>query len=241
MKNHFNRYFLLLSLIYLLIFLGSLFFGITTLGKRVAFATVKSYFLTGIELQKEKKSKLAHSFWDKGAQIYQLADKTLGYYPLIYDGFHYTGNCLHNLGQDKAAIKAYNQALKYHPYSIIDLAARATAAAKTGDYNLAIQSLELCQQIYPFNWKIAYNLADAYKQTNKPKQALPYYLQAWKQTPNNFPIFLQVVNTYAVLGNIEEARRITNQMAAKKLKPEYRQIVTSLQNALAKIKTSKSK
>jgi len=160
-----------------------------------------------------------------------------GYYPKIYEGSHYAGNCFHNIGKDRDALKAYNTALKYNPFSITDLAARATAAIKIADYSLAIQSLELCQRIYPFSWKIAYNLADAYKKTGKTEQALSYYLTAWELKPNKFPIFLQVVNAYAVLGKIEKARQVTDKMAAKKLNPKYRQIIKSLQKALARMKT----
>ena len=233
MDNHYNRTFLFLSFLYLGIFLCSLFFAITTLEKQAAFSRTKVYFMTGMKYKKAKKNTFAHNFWEKGVQTYRLAQKKPGYYPKIYDGFHYAGNCLHSLGENEKAIEAYNQALKYHPYSVVDLAARATCAAASGDYNLAVQSLELCQRIYPFDWKITYNLADAYKKTGKTEQALPYYLMVWKKQPNNFPIFLQVVNTYAVLGNLEEARRVTNQMAKRKLRPKYRKIIKSLQRALA--------
>jgi tetratricopeptide (TPR) repeat protein len=241
MKNHFNRYFLWLSLIPLGLFALSLAFGLTTLKKREAFAAVKSFFLTGTELQRHKKPDLARSYWEKGTLRYRSASRQMGYYPLIYDGFHYAGNCFHQLGKDDDAIQAYNLALKYHPYSIIDLAGRATAATRLGKYELTIQSLALCNRIYPFNWKISYNLADAYKKTGRLEQALPYFLQAWKQRPNNFPIFLQLVNTYAVLGKIPEAREATNLMARRKLQPKYRKIINSLQKAFDSGYPSKNK
>ncbi len=231
MKNYSNRYCLWFALIFLGFFFCSVAFSYTTLKKREAFASVKSYFLTGMELQRHKKMDIARSYWKKGTQQYLLTSQKIGYYPLIYDGFHYAGNCFHQLGKDDDAIQAYNLALKYHPYSIMDLAGRATAATHVGNYELAIQSLKLCNQIYPYNWKITYNLADAYKKSGRNKEALPYFRQAWEQKPNSFPIFLQLVNTYAVLGKIEEARKATNVMAGRKLKPRYRKIIHSLQNA----------
>jgi len=241
MKNNFNRLFLCLSLVFLGFFLCSLVFGFASLKKREAFARVKSYFLTGIELKRHKNSDLARSYWSKGARQYHLASRKLGYYPLIYDGFHYAGNCLHQLGKDDEALQAYDLALKYHPYSIVDLAGKATAATQLGNYELAIQSLTLCNKLYPYNWKIAYNLADAYKKTGRIGQALPYLLQAWKQNPRNFPLFLQLVNAYAVLGKIEEAREVTKLMAGRKLNSKYRKIIHSLQNAFGNKSTVNGK
>ncbi|MCD6390180.1 MAG: tetratricopeptide repeat protein [Desulfobulbaceae bacterium] len=241
MENHYNRLFFLLSLLYLGGFLGCLFFSIAILEKCSTFTAVDYYFLSGKATQKAKRPKRADDLWNRGVRHYHLASQKIGYYPSIYEEFHNAGNCLMNQGRDEDALKAYNQALHYHPYSITDLAAGATAAARLGDYDQVVKLLDLCQRIYPFDWKIAYRLAEAYLKTGKPQQALLYFLLARKQRPKNFPLFLQVVKTYAILGNVEEARRITNQMAVKKLKPEYRKVMTSLQQALAKMKTPKRK
>jgi len=241
MKNHFNQRYLLLSLLFLGMFFGSLLYGIATMKKYSTFIEVEHDYLAGVKLQKMRKDKAAAAFWKRGIQKFLLAVPKKGYYPSIYEGFRNAGNCYHKLGMDKAAIKVYDQALCYHPFSITDLASRAEAALQINDTALAIQSLELCQQIYPFSWKIFYSLADTYIKTSKPRQALPLYLKARQQRPKDFRLFLSVVNAYTISGNIVEASRLTNQMATKKLRSKDRKTIISIQKYLARLKATHGK
>ncbi|OPX19409.1 MAG: hypothetical protein BZ151_09405 [Desulfobacca sp. 4484_104] len=241
MKNHFNQRFLLLSLLFLGMFFCSLSYGIATMKKYRTFTGVEHDYLAGVKLQKQRKDKAAAVFWKRGIRKFLSAAPQKGYYPSIYEGFRYAGNCYHKLGMDKEALKAYDQALRYHPFSITDLASRAEAALQTNNKALAIQSLELCQQIYPFSWKISYSLADTYMKTGQPRRALSLYLKAWKQRPRDFRLFLSVVNTYTILGNIEEASRLTDQMAARKLRSKDRKTIISIQKYLARLKAAHGK
>ena len=241
MKNHFNQRYLLLSLLFLGMFFGSLLYGIATMKKYSTFIEVEHDYLAGVKLQKMQKDKAAAAFWKKGIQKFLLAVPKKGYYPSIYEDFRYAGFCYHKLGMDKTAIKVLDRALRYHPFSITDLASRAEAALQTNDTALAIQSLKLCQQIYPFSWKISSSLANTYMKTGKPRRALPYYLKAWQQKPNNFRLFLSVVNAYTISGNIVEASRLTNQMATGKLRSKDRKTIISIQQYLAKLKATHGK
>jgi len=233
MAHYFNRNYIFLSLLFLGMFLGGLFYSVATLEKYAAFTRIEYDARAGEKLKKLKKNQEAHFFWEKGVREFRLASPKVGYYPSIYEGYRQVGSCFRQLGLDNAALKACNQALSYHPYSITDLALRAGAATQTGDDDLAIKSLELCRHLYPFNWRISFSLADAYRKTGKLEKALPCYLKAWKQRPESFPLFVRLVDTYAIMGNLKEAKRITKQMAAKKLNRKNRRQLAAVKKYLA--------
>ena len=241
MKNSFNKYFLFLSFIYLGIFLGSLYFGAVSLKKAMAFATIRTYSINGEKLLKKGKAAIAKTLWQRGDQLYAQIENLPGYYTQIYKGFHDAGQCLYRLGKHRQAIAAFNQALRVHPYSISDLGRRAAAADKIGDYDLVIESLSLCEQIYPLNWQVAYNLADAYRRTGKLEQAVPYYQQAWKRNPKKIPILLQLVNSHLTLGNLDEASRLIKQVKNRKVKPKERQYLNRAERIIPILRARKAR
>lgn len=241
MKNSFNRYFLFLSFIYLVLFLGSLYFGAASLKKAMAFATIRTYSINGEKLLKKGKAAIAKTLWQRGDQLYEQIENEPGYYTQIYKGFHDAGECLYRLGKYRQAIAAFNQALHLHPYSISDLGRRAAAADKIGDYELVIKSLSLCEQIYPFNWHVAYNLADAYRRTGQLAQAIPYYQQAWKLNKKKIPILLQLVSCHLTLGNLDEADRLIKQVKKRKVKPKERQFLTRAERIIPILRARKAR
>jgi len=241
MKNSFNKYFLFLSSIYLGLFLGSLYFGVVSLKKAMAFATIRTYSINGERLLKKGKTSIAKNLWHKGDKLYDQIENEPGYYTQIYKGFHDAGQCLYRLGKHRQAIAAFNQALRVHPYSISDLGRRAAAADKIGDYDLVIESLSLCEQIYPLNWQVAYNLADAYRRTDKLAKAVPYYQQAWERNPKQIPILLQLVSSHITLGNLDEASRLIKQVENRKIKPKERQYLTRAEKVITILRARKAR
>jgi len=241
MKSSFDKYFLFLSFIYLGIFLGSLYFGTVSLKKAMAFATIRTYSIGGEKLLKKGKAVIAKTLWHRGDKLYEQVKNEPGYYTQIYKGFHDAGQCLYRLGKYQQAIAAFNQALSVHPYSISDLGRRAAAADKIGDYDLVIESLSLCEQIYPLNWQVAYNLADAYRRTDRLAQAVPYYQQAWKRNPKKIPILLQLVNSHLTLGNLDEASRLIKQVKNRKVKPKERQYLNRAERIIPILRARKTR
>jgi tetratricopeptide (TPR) repeat protein len=241
MKNSFNKYFLFLSFIYLVLFLSSLYFGVVSLKKAMAFATIRTYSINGEKLLKKGKAAIAKTLWHRGEQLYEQIENKPGYYTQVYKGFHDAGQCLFRLGKYQQAIAAFNQALRVHPYSISDLGRRAAAADKIGDYDLVIESLSLCEQIYPLNWQVAYNLADAYRKTGKLAQAVPYYEQAWERNPRQIPILLQLLSSHLTLGNLGAADRLIKQVENRKIKPKERQYLTRAEKIITILKAKKAR
>ncbi|MEA2110164.1 MAG: tetratricopeptide repeat protein [Pseudomonadota bacterium] len=241
MKKTLNKYFLFLTCIYLVIFLGSLYFSVVSLKKAMAFATIRTYSINGEKLLKKGKAAIAKTLWHKGDKLYQQIENKPGYYTQGYKGFHDAGQCLYRLGKHQQAIAAFNQALRLHPYSISDLGRRAAAADKIGNYELVIESLSLCEQIYPLNWHVAYNLADAYRRTDKLAQAVPYYQQAWDRNPKKIPILLQLINSHLTLGNLDEAGRLIKQVKNRKIKPKERQYLTRAEKIIPILRARKAR
>jgi len=241
MKNRFNKYFLFLSFLYLGLFLGSLYFGVVSLKKAMAFATIRTYSISGEKLLKKGKGAIAKNLWHKADNLYEQIKNEHGYYTQVYKGFHDAGQCLFRLGKYQQAIAAFNQALRVHPYSISDLGRRAAAADKIGDYEQVIESLSLCEQIYPLNWQVAYNLADAYRRIGKLKQAIPYYQQAWNRNRKKIPILLQLINSHLTLGNFDEADRLIKQVKNRKVKPKERQYLTRAEKILPILRARKAR
>ena len=241
MKNSFNKYFLFLSFLSLGLFLGSLYFGVVSLKKAMAFATIRTYSINGERLLKKGKASIAKNLWHKGDKLYEQIKNEPGYYTQIYKGFHDAGQCLYRLGKHRQAIAAFNQALRVHPYSISDLGRRAAAADKISDYDLVIESLSLCEQIYPLNWQVAYNLADAYRRTDKLAKAVLYYQQAWERNQKQIPILLQLVSSHITLGNLDEAGRLIKQVENRKIKPKERQYLTRAEKVITILRARKAR
>jgi len=241
MNNRYHRFFLLLSLLYLGLFLGSLYFATVSLKKAMAFATIRTYSISGEKLLKKGKGAIAKKLWHKADNLYEQIKNEPGYYTQVYKGFHDAGQCLFRLGKYQQAIAAFNQALQVHPYSISDLGRRAAAADKIGDYNLVIESLRLCEQIYPCNWQVAYNLADAYRRTGKLKQAIPYYQRAWNRNRKKIPILLQLINSHLILGNFDEADQLIKQVKNRKVKPKERQYLTRAEKIIPILRARKAR
>jgi superkiller protein 3 len=192
-------------------------------------------------LLKKGKVSIAKNLWNRGNKLYEQIENEPGYYTQIYKGFHDAGQCLYRLGKYRQAIAAFNQALRLHPYSINGLLRRAAAADKIGDYELVIESLSLCERIYPLNWQVAYNLADAYRRTGKLAQAIPYYQQAWKRNPKQIPILLQLVSSHLTLGNLDEADRLIKQVENRKIKPKERQFLTRAEKIIPILRARKAR
>lgn len=225
------------AFIYAILFIFSMVFFTASLKKEVAFETIQACYQTALKLRKRKKYRAALKLWHKGEMVFQQTNEKAGYYPSIWKGFLTAGSCLRQQGKNLAAIKIFNEGLRYHPLSPNLMMGKASAAKKSAHYEEAIQSLLWCQKLFPQDPKIAFHLAESYHKLKKPQQALSQYLQAWNnlQGKNNIKIFSllpKIITLYLSLNNLEEARKLVNQASTLQLTAHERELLLRVENQL---------
>jgi tetratricopeptide (TPR) repeat protein len=227
-------WFLPLASIYLACVTLYLYNGIGALRKEAAFLAIKAHMMAAQKPGEQIDDKTRLAYYRQGKRIFQRVQNTPGYYPQIDLGLNTAGKCLMLAGDNEAALETFTRALTYNPLSLPNLVGRGSVATELGRYELAIESYRLAEELYPYDWRIAYGLGDCWNRSGRPDQALPYFETAWKRNNQHSFVLLQVAVAHFNTGNRETAARLARKLKRNEIKPEFQPLYDSLLAALKK-------
>ena len=110
--------------------------------------------------------------------------------------------------QPEAALAAFSRALEIRPDDLNALNGYVNIQIKLGYADEAALKLEAILEKQPYNREILYLLVDCYLDGNKPAEAEKAVIRLVEQEPANYPKFLQLVENYIKINDLESAVRI---------------------------------
>ena len=145
---------LVVSGLFLLLFLGMAWFGVGSVMRRLEMTRMNSNFQAAEEALRSGRKKIAARAYRKATVAYQRALLRGGYYPAI-SGEHLTaGNCYWQRRQPRAALQCYEQGLRSEPWSIALLTSLGNCAFRLGEQQKALAALEKSQALYPLKKEV---------------------------------------------------------------------------------------
>jgi len=118
------------------------------------------------------------------------------------------GNRLAKLNQLESSLTSFSRALEIRPFDLHALEGFVNVQVKLGFADDAAHKLESILEKQPYNREILYLLVDCHLDANNPSQAEKALIRLVEQEPANYPKFLQLVEVYVKMNELESAVRI---------------------------------
>ena len=184
-----------------------------------SFAEARSHFVQLAEQYQRKGQKAeALEIWKQIAQLdpnntdvyLKIAESCAqdGNHDEAVKAFNEAGLRLVGQNQLEAALSAFSRALEIRQYDLTALNGFINAQIKLGYAEDAAKRLETILEKNPYSREILYLLVDCYLAANNPSEAEKAVIRLVEQEPANYPKFLQLVEVYIKLGDLDSAMRI---------------------------------
>lgn len=118
------------------------------------------------------------------------------------------GNRLAKLNQLESSLTAFSRSLEIRPFDLHALEGFVNVQVKLGFADDAAHKLESILEKQPYNREILFLLVDCHLDANNPSQAEKALIRLVEQEPANYPKFLQLVEVYVKMNDLESAVRI---------------------------------
>lgn len=110
--------------------------------------------------------------------------------------------------QYEPAITAFNRGLDIRPNDLIGLKGIVKSQINLGYTDEAAKTLEKVLESEPFNREVIFLLIDCYLDTDNPQEAERIVIQLVEREPANFTKFLEVVQKYLKINDLDSAARL---------------------------------